>query len=157
MFNVNMKTRSLLPKPYMLCSGVGQRLESLGAQVSILAASEQTGGTFNLFDVSCPIGFATPLLIHYAEDVAVFVLEGTLTFFVGDKRKEALTGSYFFQPKGTPHGFCVQGDRPARFLYLSIPAGLDQLVIQQEAQSKCAGSAIAAARHKIEILGSLPD
>jgi quercetin dioxygenase-like cupin family protein len=52
-----------------------------------------------LFDVSCPIGFVTPLHIHYAEDVAVFVLEGALTLFLGDKRMEALTGSYFFHPR----------------------------------------------------------
>jgi quercetin dioxygenase-like cupin family protein len=148
---------ALQTKPYMLHHDNGQRLQAMGARLSILAATEQTGGSFNLFEVSCPIGFATSLHIHYAEDVAVFVLEGTLTFFLGDERIEALTGSYFFQPKGTPHGFRVKGDEPARFLYLTFPAGIDQFVIQHEAQSKCTGLATAAASHKIEILGPLPD
>jgi hypothetical protein len=79
--------RTLLQtKPYELHRDEGQRLRSLGALVVVKATAEQTGGAFNLFDVSCPIDFATPLHIHYAEDVAVFVLEGTLTLFLGDKR-----------------------------------------------------------------------
>jgi quercetin dioxygenase-like cupin family protein len=161
MFNGAMKGNemisSLQTKPYMLHSDDAQRLQSLGALVSILAATEQTGGAFNLFNVSCPVGFATPLHIHYAEDVVIFVLEGTLTFFLGEKRMEARTGSYFFQPKGTPHGFRAKGDDPARILYLAFPAGLDQFVIEHASQSKRDGVVTTAARHKIEILGNLPD
>lgn len=156
MFNVNMKTRSLQTKPYMLCNGDGQRLESLGAQVSILATSEQTGGTFNLFDVSCELGFATPLHIHYTEDVVVYVLEGTLTFFWGSEKKDAVAGTYIFQPRGTPHGFRVEGETPARILYWAIPAGLDKFIVQQAGMRSfdCANN---AARYKIEILGPLPE
>lgn len=73
--------RSLQAKPYMLNNEEGQSLQSLGALISIKAASEQTGGAFNLFEVSCPPHYASPLLIHYTEDVVVYVLEGTLTFF----------------------------------------------------------------------------
>jgi quercetin dioxygenase-like cupin family protein len=149
--------RPLQTKPYLLHDEEGQRLESLGALVVVKATAEQTGGAFNLFDVSCPVGFATPLHIHYAEDVAVFVLEGRLTLFLGDQRMEALTGSYFFHPRGTPHGFRVQGNAPARFLYLSFPAGMDQLVIEHASQSTCVGLATAAAYHKIDILGPLLD
>jgi hypothetical protein len=41
---------------------------------------------FNLFEFTGPAGFATPLHIHYAEDVAVFVLEGSLTVYWVMKR-----------------------------------------------------------------------
>ena len=82
--------RSLQTKPYMLDNEEGQILQALGASVSIKATSEQTGGVFNLFEVSCPPRYTTPLLIHYTEDVAVYVLEGTLTFFWGSEKREAV-------------------------------------------------------------------
>lgn len=157
MFNVDMKKTSLQIQPYLLECDEGQRFELLGALVLVKANAEQTGGTFNLFEATCPIGFATHLHIHYAEHVAIFVLEGELTFFLGDEKREANTGSYFFQPKGTPHGFRVAGDTPARILYMTFPAGLDQLVVEHEIQNKRVGLETIAALHKIEILGSLPD
>src|SRR5512143_1800221 len=101
-------------KPYMLNNEEGLFLQSLGASVLVKATSEQTGGVFNLFEVSCPPDYSIPLHIHYTEDVAVYVLEGALAFFWGSEKKNAVSGSYFFQPRGTPHGFRVQGNVPAR-------------------------------------------
>jgi len=76
-----MKMAYLKTKPYALRCDEGQRLQSLGATIYVKATSQQTNGAFNLFDVACPPGFATPLHIHYTEDVAVYILEGTLSFF----------------------------------------------------------------------------
>jgi quercetin dioxygenase-like cupin family protein len=121
--------RSLQTKPYMLDNEEGQLLQALGASVSIKATSEQTGGLFNLFDVSCPPDYVTPLHIHYTEDVAIYVLEGKLTFFWGSEKKQADAGSYFFQPRGTPHGFRVGGNASARILYMTVPAGFDRFVL----------------------------
>lgn len=148
---------SLQTKPYALHRDEGQRLQSLGALISVKATSEQTGGVFNLFEVSCPPDYATPLHIHYAEDVAVYILEGVLTFFWGSEKKEAVAGSYFFQPRYIPHGFRVEGGTPARILYLTFPAGLDRFVRAQELLAPNSECVTAAARYKIEILGPLPE
>lgn len=148
---------SLQTKPYALQRGEGQKLQLSGAQAFVKAASEQTGGAFNLFDVSCLPGYATSLHIHYAEDVAVYVLEGALTLFWGDEKKAAVAGAYFYQPRGTPHGFRVEGVTPARILYMTFPAGLDRFVIEQELLAPNSESVTAAARYKIEILGPLPE
>ena len=148
---------ALQTKPYTLNREEGQILHSLGARVVVKATSEQTGGGFNLFEVSCPPEFVTPLHIHYAEDVAVFVLEGVLTFFWGSVKKEAVAGSYFFQPRGTPHGFRVEGSLPARILYLTIPAGFDRYVDGPDLLVSCSEAMTTAARYQIEILGPLPE
>ncbi len=63
--------------------------------VVVKATSEQTGGVFNLFEVSCPPDYATPLHIHYTEDVAVYVLEGP-HFFWGSEKKEAVAWLLLF-------------------------------------------------------------
>lgn len=153
----DVKMTYLKTKPYSLQVDEGHRCQSMGAQISVKADSEQTNGTFSLFEVSCPPGFTTPLHIHYTEDVAVFVLDGTLIIFWGSERKEAVIGSYFYQPRGTAHGFRVAGTMPARILYMTIPAGFDQFVAEQELPASKAEPEIAAARYKIEILGPLPE
>lgn len=150
-------TRSLDINPYVLECHEGQRFELLGAVVVVKAGTEQTGGKFNLFEVACPAGFATPLHIHYAEDVAVFILEGSLTVFWGDEQMQAAAGSYLFQPRGTPHGFRVSGSASARVLYLCIPAGFDQFIQERVQLADNSQAMVTAARYKIEILGPLPD
>jgi quercetin dioxygenase-like cupin family protein len=149
--------RSLRTKPYMLDNGEGHFLQALGASVSIKATSEQTGGVFNLFEVSCPPDYVTPLLIHYTEDVAVYILEGTLTFFWGSEKWGAVSGSYFYQPRGTPHGFRVEGVAPARILYMTMPAGFDRFILEHKLPTSGSEPEADAARYKIEILGPLPE
>jgi len=147
---------SLQTGPYALHKE-RRRLHTLGALVSVLASTEQTGGTFNMFDAICPIGYSTPLHIHYAYDVAVFVLEGTLVFFWGDEKMEAHAGAYFFQPRGVPHGFRVTGTTPARILYSTLPGGFDEFVIKRSEPITDLKSMISEAHFKIEIVGSLSD
>ena len=151
---MGMNKTSLQTKPYMLTDGK-QRFESLGALVSIMASAEQTGGAFNLFDILLPLGYETPLHIHYTEDVAICVLEGVLDIFWGDARQHAEVGSFFFQPRGTPHGFRVIGNR-ARMLYMTFPAGFDVFVLERAKPFTDFDAMMLEARHKIEVLGSLP-
>ena len=150
--------RSPQTKPYVLDNGEGQHLQPLGTLATIKATTEQTDGLFNLFEVTCPPEYTTLLHIHYAEDVAVYVLEGTLTFFLGTERKEVAAGSFFYEPQGTPHGFRVEGREPARILYMTIPAGFDRFLIEQDQLGhNPEHGEEAAARYKIEILGPLPE
>lgn len=154
MFNAGMKTIPLQTNPYMLNS-TEQRTRYQGVRLAIKASTEQTGGAFNLFDVLCPVDYETPLHIHYIEDVAIFVLEGKLEVFWGNEKKQAPAGTYFYQPRGTPHGFRVGGNLPARFIYMTIPAGFDQFV-SEYTHSANHWEINNAARYKIEILGPLP-
>lgn len=133
------------------------RFEALRALVSIQARTEQTGGAFNFFDILLSTGYETPLHIHYAEDVAIQVLEGTLDIFWGAERKRAEAGSFFFQPPGTPHGFRVTGTTPARILYMTIPAGFDGFVLGHSESVPNSEKMQLEARYKIEVLGPLPE
>jgi quercetin dioxygenase-like cupin family protein len=149
--------RPLQTIPYMLHDEEGQSLKAVGALVLLKATSVQTGEVFNLFEICCPPGYATALHIHYAEDVAVYVLEGALSFYWGSEQQAAVPGAYFYQPRGIPHGFRVEGRRPARMLYLTFPAGFDRFVIEQGQLAPNAETGTAAAHYQIEILGPLPE
>jgi mannose-6-phosphate isomerase-like protein (cupin superfamily) len=150
-----MKQTPLQTKPYML-NNEEKRLKAWGALVCIRAGTEQTGGAFNLFDALCPIGYETPLHIHYAEDVAIHVLEGRLDIFWGEEKNQAETGSFFFQPRGMPHGFRVTGKSSAHILYMTFPAGFDEFVVERSKPIADQETRISAAHYKIEVLGSLP-
>ena len=148
--------KTLQTRPYMLTNEEGAVLHVLGVPITVKASSEQTDGAFNLLEVRCPPAFATPLLIHYREDVAVYVLEGTLTFFWGSEKRVARAGSFLFQPRGIPHGFRVEGHSASRILYMTMPAGFDRLVLEHRLSTPGPEREINAARYKIEILGPLP-
>jgi quercetin dioxygenase-like cupin family protein len=126
--------------------------------------AEQTGGVFNLIEAVCPVGYATPLHIHYLEDETVYVLEGCVTFFLGGRQETARPGSTVYQPRGIAHGFRVDGEAPARILALSAPAGKNQAGLLDNGSASPLGwapleletLADLAAWHKIDVLGPLP-
>lgn len=150
--------RSLQTQPYMLENEEGQFLQALGALVAIKATSDQTAGVFNLFEVACPPAYTTPVHIHYTEDVAIYILEGTLRFFWGsEKKRDAGPGCFFYQPRGTPHGFRVEAAAPARILYMTLPAGFDRFILEHGLTAPESEPEDDAARYKIEILGPLPE
>jgi quercetin dioxygenase-like cupin family protein len=151
-----MKKTTLQSQPYML-NNEAARFEALGALINLQARTEQTGGAFNLFDVQIPRGYHTPLHIHYAEDVAIQVLQGTLDIFWGMERRPAEVGSFFFQPRSTPHGFRVTGTTPARISYMTIPAGFDGFVLAHSQPVSVMERMLLEARFKIEVLGPLEE
>jgi Cupin domain len=73
-----------------------------------------------------------PKLVLNASNVAIYVLEGTLTLFWDSEKREAVVGSFLYQPRGTPHGFHVEGNTPARILYMTVPTGFDQFVLEHK-------------------------
>jgi quercetin dioxygenase-like cupin family protein len=155
---------SPLLQPHALAPDEGPTFWILDLPGRAKATGKQTGGGFSLVEAVCPPGYATPLHIHYLEDEAAYVLEGRITFFTGRRQAEAVAGSYVFQPRGIAHGFRVASDAPARILCFTIPACADQACPPGAAPSAPLGPAILeietladlAARHKIDILGSLP-
>jgi len=161
MFNAGMRSNSVAAplqlKPYMLEDEDQHDGGACRPHLSIKATTTETGGAFNLFTLAGPLGLGTPLHIHYQEDVALFVLEGSLTVFWGEEGREARAGSYVFMPRGIAHGFRVKSAVGARILFLAVPAGIDGLAHEccfGQDTSECTS---AAARYKIEILGPLPD
>jgi hypothetical protein len=54
------------------------------------------------------------------------VLEGEVTFRCGEETFRAGPGDFAFLPRGIPHGFVVEGERPARFLNLMTPGGFEK-------------------------------
>jgi mannose-6-phosphate isomerase-like protein (cupin superfamily) len=60
------------------------------------------------------------LHVHYADDEAWHVLEGTLTFRFRDKQVDAPAGTTVFVPAGVPHAY-FESHGPTRYLIILTP------------------------------------
>ena len=89
-----------------------------------LVSAEQSDGRLGMSLVTQPPGVATPLHRHTHEAEALFLLEGRITYRAGDDVFELEDGAFLFLPQALPHAFRIRGDRPARFLALTVPGGL---------------------------------
>ncbi len=58
--------------------------------------------------------------VHYADDEAWHVLEGTLTFCFPGRQVEAPAGTTVFAPAGLPHRY-FESDGPSRYLIILTP------------------------------------
>ncbi len=61
----------------------------------------------------------------HPEDDVFYVLEGTLTFLVGDRWIEAPRGTFVLAPGGIPHDFRNHTGEPAAALNISAPGGFE--------------------------------
>ena len=106
--------------------GEGEARWWFGGLATIKATKEQTGGHYTLVEVLEPEGEG-PLHVHYREDEGFWVLEGQLTFEIGEETIKAGPASFVFGPKDVPHRFTVESG-PARLLFILSPGGFEEFV-----------------------------
>jgi quercetin dioxygenase-like cupin family protein len=90
----------------------------------ILAASEDTGRRFGLMEMVAPKGREPSRHLHYSDDEGFYVLEGDVTFYVGDKTYEARPGTFVFLPHGVPHSYTFETET-VRMLAIVAPGGIE--------------------------------
>ena len=92
---------------------------------SVLAGSEQTDGRFGLMEMVAPKGREPSRHLHYTDDEGFYVLEGELTFYVGEKTYAAGPGTFVYLPHGVPHSYTFRTDS-VRMLSIVAPGGLER-------------------------------
>lgn len=105
----------------------GERLSWMGEPTLLKVTGERTGGHYAMAEIiSTPQGFV-PLHVHHREDEAFFVLDGEVTFTVGDDVFETGPGGFAFGPRDVPHRYEVTTPS-ARMLMLFSPAGFEGFI-----------------------------
>lgn len=97
----------------------------LGCLFTVLADSEETGGQYALIESLSPKGAEPPRHIHRREDETFYVLEGEITFYVGDETYEAAPGAFVSAPRGVPYSYTFETD-VIRMLVLVAPGGFEE-------------------------------
>jgi len=86
-----------------------------GYRTFVLAGKEHGISCSSSLSVLDP-GAGAPLHFHPDLDEIIIVTEGTLEFRLGEERRVVGPGHTISIPAGTPHGFTVIGDAPARLI-----------------------------------------
>jgi quercetin dioxygenase-like cupin family protein len=123
-------------QPMKAEKGEGEARWWFGALAEFKATAADTGGRMTIVEVTEHPGAEAPLHVHHRDDEGFWILEGEVTFEVGDQTIPASAGDYVFGPRGIPHRFTV-GDQGCRMLFILVPGGIEEVI---RATSEPAGS-----------------
>jgi mannose-6-phosphate isomerase-like protein (cupin superfamily) len=105
-------------------------------------------GDHTVIEMLMPPGDQPPLHSHEDADEGFYVLDGEVTVWVGDERRELSAGQFALGPKGVPHTYRVRGDRPARVIVTSSTGAFAAFV---------QAYGVAAPRRELPVLDGPPD
>src|SRR6266403_6086490 len=108
----------------------GRTVVVVGDVYRFLATGDDTNGKYALCEAIVPPGGGPPPHVHSREEEGFYVLEGEITFLVGDKRLVASAGMFANMPVGTPHSFKNESGKPAKMLISIAPAGLEKMFFE---------------------------
>ena len=114
-----------LTQAFVVPAQQGRALWHLGALLNFKALGTETNGEFWALEGLADKNMAVPLHSHSHEIEVWYVLEGEITFTIGNERKTVGPGAFAYIPRNTPHTFQIQSGT-ARWFGFGAPAGLDQ-------------------------------
>ena len=100
----------------------------------ILLRGGQSDGQLSVIDLPVSADFAGPPLHHHAFDEAFYVLEGEMTFQLGDELRTTGPGEFVFAPRGSHHTLANLSGTPARVLIVCTPSGFENRVARNAAK-----------------------
>lgn len=112
-------------KPVCVGPEGGETVFLVGDTYTILLSGAQTGGAFTLLEAIVPPDTGPPPHHHNAEDETFILLEGKVTFSVGDEVIDALPGTTVFVPRGVVHSFKNVHTGNAKMLFMYNPPGME--------------------------------
>jgi quercetin dioxygenase-like cupin family protein len=112
-----------MARPIVVPPGEGHRV----GNVEFLARTIDTPRfTFGIIDFAP--GRTMEQHAHADEDDAFYILEGEITFNLGDENVAGPPGTFVLIPPGVQHGFTNHGGTPVRMLNIHAPAGFDRRI-----------------------------
>ena len=116
--------------PVIRSPGQGPVISVVGDIYRFLAVGEETSGAYALWEADVLPGGGPPPHTHSREEESFYVLEGEVTFYVGDERIVATLGTFINMPIGQQHAFRNESGTPARMLISVAPAGLEKMFFE---------------------------
>jgi mannose-6-phosphate isomerase-like protein (cupin superfamily) len=113
-----MESRAVVVPP-----GQGHRV----GNVEFLARTRDTP-RFNFGIIEIAPGRVLEAHVHREEDDAFYIIEGEMTFVIGDDEVPAPPGTFVLVPPGVEHAFRNDGEQPVRMFNIHAPAGFDRRI-----------------------------
>ena len=111
-------------KVMLVPADTGEAYWVMGGMFTYLVTGAESGGSYFTLIVDVGPEVGPPPHIHHLEDEQFYVLEGQLTYSVGDQIFEVQMGDFIHIPRGTVHSF-KNGSKPSRLLATFAPAGIE--------------------------------
>lgn len=121
-----------------------------GSSAELKIDAERSGGEWAVVEWEVHAGDEPPIHLHTREDETLYLLEGSITAFVGDQRIDVEAGSYAALPKNLSHGLTVKGES-ARILIILEPAGFEHFLVPRDESDS------DPAKFGLEIVGPAPE
>src|SRR6266571_9457404 len=102
--------------PIIRTPAEGLTIAVVGDVYRFLATGDDTNGKYAMWEAIVPPGGGPPPHVHSREEEGFYILEGEITFQIGDERIVAGAGVFANMPVGTPHLFKNESSRPAKML-----------------------------------------
>ena len=108
----------------------GRTVAVVGDVYRFLATGEETDGKYAMWEALVPPGGGPPPHIHSREEESFYILEGEITFTVGEEKIVATEGMFANMPVGSLHSFKNNTDKQARMIISVAPAGLERMFFE---------------------------
>jgi quercetin dioxygenase-like cupin family protein len=96
-----------------------------GDRMIFRVTGEDTGGAYAVLEYIAGPGSGSPRHVHHNEDESFYILDGAMTFDLGDGTVKAEAGAFVSIPKEMYHAFGNREQEPVRCLVILYPAGLE--------------------------------
>src|SRR5438876_6936963 len=103
---------SMTHPPTLRKSGEGRTIAVVGDVYRLLATGDDTNGKYALWEAIVPPGGGPPPHVHSRVEESFYILEGEITFQIGDQRIMTTAGTFANMPVGTPHSFKNESSKP---------------------------------------------
>ncbi len=108
----------------------GRTIAVVGDVYRFLATGEDTNGTYAMWEAIVPPGGGPPPHVHSREEEAFYILEGEITFQVGEQTIVAGPGMFANMPIGSLHTFRNASNKTAKMIITVAPAGLEEMFFE---------------------------
>lgn len=116
--------------PTLRTPAEGRTVAVVGDVYRFLATGDDTNGKYAMWEAIIPPGGGPPPHVHSREEEAFYILEGEITFYIGEERVVATAGMFANMRVGTPHSFKNESSHPAKMLISVAPAGLEKMFFE---------------------------
>jgi mannose-6-phosphate isomerase-like protein (cupin superfamily) len=114
---------------FLVQPGDGDSVWSIGGRFTRKVGGDDTADRLSILEAVLTRTSEPRLHIHHREDEAFYILDGQLSFHVGDTVLTAGTGALALAPMGIPHTFTVDVE-PSRVLVITGPAGFERFIFE---------------------------
>jgi quercetin dioxygenase-like cupin family protein len=109
---------------FVVPAGGGTRFDmgAPGRFADVKFVGHETNGSIMMFEETVPAGTKSLLHLHRDSDEVAWVLEGEITFLIGDDVSVGGPGTCAFFPRNVRHAWKSSGRQTGRVLFLYTPA-----------------------------------